>query len=86
MAEMYVLELNNKSYYVGSTHNLKSRLIEHANGKVNATKHKLPFTLKYFEEFTTRGEAQSREYQIKNWKSRKAIEKLFSNKVSSSNG
>ncbi len=33
----------------------------------------------YIEKFETRSEAQTREYQIKKWKSRKAIERLIIN-------
>jgi len=78
MAKVYILQLSDGSYYIGSTENLERRLIEHNKGKNKSTKNKRPFILKYSEDFPTRGEAQSREYQIKGWKSRKAIERLFS--------
>jgi len=77
MAEMYILQLRNNSYYVGSTNNIQSRIVEHQQGKVRSTKNNLPFILKYTENFKTRGEAQSREYQVKKWKSRKAVERLI---------
>jgi len=77
MCHIYILQLNDKSYYIGSTSNLENRINEHRNKKVKSTKNKLPFELKYAEQYNSRGEAQSREYQIKNWKSRKAIERLI---------
>ena len=79
MAEVYILKMRDGSYYVGSTDELKSRLVRHQSGRVTSTKKKLPFTLEYIEIFETKGEAQSREYQIKKWKSRKAIERLIKN-------
>ncbi len=77
MASLYILKLKNNSYYVGSTGNLTQRLKSHLNGDVKSTKHKLPFILMYTESYDTKSEAQKREYQIKRWKKRLAIEKLF---------
>ena len=65
------------SYYIGSTNNLKQRLEYHQKGRVRSTKNKLPFSLCFSKEFRTRSEAQSFEYKIKKWKSRKAIERLI---------
>ena len=74
---MYILKLKNNSYYIGSTGNLERRLENHSNGEVKSTKNKLPCQLIYSENYKTRGEAQSREYKIKKWKKRSAIEKLL---------
>lgn len=80
MCNTYILKLRDGSYYVGSTGDLKQRLEYHRNKKVKSTKDKLPFELIYIESYESRSEAQTREYQIKKWKSRKAIERLI-NKV-----
>lgn len=80
MFHLYILKLNDKSYYVGSTSDLKDRMKRHSDGEVSSTKYNLPFELKYTEEYNNRSEAQSREYQIKKWKSRKAIERLMNKK------
>lgn len=80
MFKMYILELIDGSYYVGSTEDLDERLDKHTKGRVKSTKNKLPLKLVYEESFTSRSDAQSREYQIKKWKSRRAIERLFKNK------
>lgn len=77
MYHLYILKLMTGSYYVGSTGNLESRLKAHMSGKVFYTKSRLPAELVYTEKYLTRSEAQTREYQIKSWKKRKAIEKLF---------
>ena len=77
MYNLYILRLRDGSYYVGSTKDLKSRLVYHQAKKVKSTKNKLPFVLLYTEDYISRSEAQTREYQIKKWKSREAIERLF---------
>ncbi len=81
---LYILKLVDNSYYIGSTNDLKKRLNYHEKGRVRSTKGKLPFELIYTEEYDNRSEAQSREYQIKKWKSRKAIERLINKALSSS--
>ena len=80
MYHTYILKLNDGSYYVGSTSRLEDRLKNHDDRKVKSTKNNLPFELIYNEKHKTRCEAQSREYQIKKWKSRKAIERLINTK------
>ena len=77
MAFTYILKLHSGKYYVGSTDDLERRLKEHRNGKVRTTKVGLPVELVYSEEFSTRGEAQKKEYRIKNWKNKKLIESLI---------
>lgn len=73
----YILKLNNKAYYVGSTNNLTQRLEYHRKGRVYSTKNKLPFVLSFSKKFNTRGEAQSLEYKVKKCKSSRAIERLI---------
>ena len=64
-------------YYIGLTADLQQRLIKHlANhkgftGKVN------DWVIVYQETFDSNTEAYKRERVIKNWKSRKMIEKLI---------
>lgn len=77
MYYLYILKLVDNSYYIGSTNDLEQRLKYHQKGKVRSTKNILPAGLIYFEKYKTRSEAQKREYQIKGWKSRKAIERLI---------
>lgn len=74
----YILKsLKNGSYYVGSTRDINARIIRHMKGLVRSTRNIRPVQLVYTEEFATYKEALYREKQIKGWKSRFAIEKLF---------
>lgn len=86
MAYTYILKTAKGSYYVGSTENIKERLVMHNLGKVKSTKDKLPIELVFQEYHTTRAEAQRKEYKIKSWKSRKMIEILINTMVPSSIG
>ena len=74
----YILKsINSGKYYIGSTENFQKRLIIHNLGRVKSTKHDKPWILVKLENFQSLREARKRELQIKNWKSREAIEKLF---------
>ena len=77
MATTYILECIDDSYYVGSTTDIQNRLKEHHGGRCKYTKSRLPVKLAYSESYSTLSEAKTREYQIKKWKSRKAIVKLI---------
>ena len=77
MAYVYILKTANNNYYVGSTQDIDVRLKQHQQGKVKSTKSKLPIKLVFKEYYETKSEAQKKEYKIKNWKSKKMIEKLI---------
>lgn len=47
----YILLLNNESYYVGHTSNLKQRLSDHVRGKVNTTSKAKNVKLVYYCAF-----------------------------------
>mgnify|MGYP000939339760 FL=1 len=64
-------------YYVGHCEDVYVRLNRHNNKGVPSTKAYVPWELLYTEVFTTRGEASSREKEIKQKKSRKYIEFLL---------
>lgn len=72
MKKSYIYIITNKyrtTFYIGVTANLKSRIIEHANGKGSAFTKKYSITdLIYYEEFLDINQAISREKQLKNWK------------------
>ncbi|OGK64390.1 hypothetical protein A2313_00705 [Candidatus Roizmanbacteria bacterium RIFOXYB2_FULL_41_10] len=74
----YVLiSLKNSSYYIGCTNNLKRRVSEHNAGLSKYTRIYSPWLLKYSEEYNTLKEARKREKEIKSWKKRAKIERLF---------
>lgn len=63
---LYILECNDKSLYTGITNDLDKRLSTHLNGKGSKyVRSRLPFELKYTEEFETKSEALKREIEIK---------------------
>jgi putative endonuclease len=75
---VYILQsIKDKTYYVGSTQDLDSRLERHNQGRVNYTKPKRPWKLIYSEEHPDRTSAAKREYEIKRHKSREFIEELI---------
>lgn len=51
--------------YTGYTKNLKLRLQEHFSGRVESTKHRLPFELVYFEGCLNQQDATHREKYLK---------------------
>ena len=62
----YILKCKDGTYYTGWTNNLNKRLKDHNDGKgAKYTKARLPVSLIYYEEFQTKEEAMSREYEIK---------------------
>jgi putative endonuclease len=73
-------------YYIGHTNNIQRRLLEHNDILANRSKFcgkNGPWQLVYYEsDFPARGDAASRERQIKTWKSRKKIESLINSNCS----
>jgi putative endonuclease len=75
---VYILYSKNiDRYYIGSTSNLEERLRKHNSKHRGFTGKASDWEVVYLEDFDTIHEAQSREKQIKSWKSRKEIEKLI---------
>lgn len=66
MYYVYYLENRNKNYhYIGITHDLKNRLIEHNRGKVESTKPHTPLFLLYYEAYQDKRDAYRREHNLK---------------------
>ena len=63
-------------FYVGSTSNIEIRLKKHLSNHKGFTSRAKDWKVTYMEEFESKVEAQKREKQIKNWKSRKMIRAL----------
>ena len=66
-------------YYIGSTANIRDRLLKHNRSKTGFTSTGKPWILMYHEAFGSRTEAMKRESQLKKWKNRDRIEALISN-------
>ena len=66
MYYVYVLQSSlDKELYVGSTNNLRRRLLEHNNGRVFSTSFRKPFTLIYYEAYKAEDDARIREKMLK---------------------
>jgi len=66
MFYLYVLKSNkDNNLYIGSTNDLRRRLLEHNNGKVFSTKSRRPFELRYYEAYFNKDEARKREASLK---------------------
>ena len=64
----YILKCSDGSYYTGQTDDLDRRLAEHQTGLIpEYTKGRRPVHLAWCQQFSTRGEAKSAEFQIKPW-------------------
>ena len=64
----YVYVLNSNKYnelYIGSTNDLKGRIIEHNRGKVKSTHLKKPYKLIYYEAYKAESDARRRESMLK---------------------
>jgi len=64
----YVYLLKSKRHnwhYIGSTKDLRKRLVEHNAGKVRSTNFYKPFALFYYEAYPTYSLARKREIELK---------------------
>jgi predicted GIY-YIG superfamily endonuclease len=65
---VYFARCADKSLYIGSCTNLKSREDKHNKGEgAEYTKKRRPVKIVYFEEYNTLIKARRRELQIKRW-------------------
>jgi len=66
MFYVYVLKsAKDKKLYMGSTNDLKRRLLEHNTGKVASTKGRAPFHVRYYEAYESEDDARAREASLK---------------------
>lgn len=66
MYYLYVLKsLYDNKLYIGSTNDLRRRLKEHNDKKVQSTKGRVPFELRYYEAYDNEEEARLRESRLK---------------------
>lgn len=73
----YIVRCKDNSFYIGWTNNLEKRIKAHNEGKgAKYTKPRRPVKLVYYEIFSTKQEAMSREYHLKKL-SHKEKEKLI---------
>ena len=66
MFTMYILKsFKDGKLYIGSTSNLRRRLVEHNSGLALATKGRRPLKLVYAEAYISEEEARHREHSLK---------------------
>ena len=65
MYYVYILQLKDKTYYHGSSDNLKQRVKDHKHGLVESTKNLRPFKLVYYAAFDTKVLALNFEKYLK---------------------
>lgn len=73
-----IFSASTNKYYIGSTSDIKNRLLKHNQGGNVSTKNGKPWQLKYSATFEKKEKALIREKEIKNEKSKKYIEWLIS--------
>lgn len=64
----YVYVLKSEKYdelYIGSTNDLRRRIIEHNKGEVRSTHIKKPYKLVYYEAYGAESDARRREKMLK---------------------
>ena len=74
---VYFLKLRNNHIYVGSTNNLRRRLLSHQNGEVKSTKLIQPFNLKCYIAVETEKVARSLETFFKSGSGKAVAFKRF---------
>lgn len=79
--ELYILELSNNQFYVGSTPDLNRRFTEHLNGKVISTKGKLPAKIVFQREFDTLKQARQVEFKLKAFKNKDIIKHIIKDQL-----
>lgn len=66
MHYLYILKSKKDNLlYIGSTNDLRRRLLEHNSGKVQSTMSRRPFELRYYEAFSCESDARGRETSLK---------------------
>jgi len=71
---VYVLQsVKSGRLYIGYTHNIERRLIEHNSGQTASTRNKGPWELLIAEQVSTKEEAMILERKLKSWKSKRRV-------------
>jgi predicted GIY-YIG superfamily endonuclease len=73
---VYILRsIIDKNLYVGSTNNIRRRLIEHNSGKVDSTKSRMPFNLEAYIAVKDQAKAIELEQYFKTGSGRALLQK-----------
>ncbi|MFH1749505.1 MAG: GIY-YIG nuclease family protein [bacterium] len=72
-----LLSLKDKKFYIGTTNNIKRRLLEHKRGKNISTSKRLPLRLIYFEAHLSKEDAKRRERYFKTTKGKTTLKTVL---------
>jgi len=87
MNYVYILKSQRDAkLYIGCTKDLEKRLEEHNLGKVGSTKNRRPFTLIFYEAFSNKADAFSREQWFKTGFGYNHIRKMLTKTLESFEG
>ena len=76
----YILQsMKDHQQYTGYSSDLRKRIEEHTQGKVFATKSRLPFQLIYYEACLNEADAKQREHYLKTTAGRRFLAKRLKN-------
>ncbi|MFA5271940.1 MAG: GIY-YIG nuclease family protein [Candidatus Omnitrophota bacterium] len=76
---VYIVECKDGKLYTGITNNLKNRIKQHNCGHgCRFTKYRIPVKLLHSENCDAKGEALSREAEIKGWTREDKLKLVFS--------
>ena len=70
---VYVLQNKRKHWYIGSTKNLRKRILQHNTGKSKSTKSGVPWKVIYCEISINQQDARARERYLKSGMGRKYL-------------
>ena len=77
MYYVYFLLLSNKDIYKGSTDDLKRRIKEHQEGKVQSTKNYRPLVFFGYEAYLKKSDAQRRKKFLKTTEGRRLLKQQY---------
>lgn len=72
-----LLSLKDDKFYIGSTSDLRKRLLNHKNGLVEATKNRLPVELIFYEAYIDKYDAIRREDYLKTTKGKRTLRNML---------
>ena len=70
---VYVLQNRRRHWYIGSTKDLRKRILKHNSGKNKSTKHGVPWKLIYCEISINQQDARARERYFKSGMGRRYL-------------
>ncbi|MBP6989530.1 GIY-YIG nuclease family protein [Candidatus Shapirobacteria bacterium] len=76
-AWIYILELNNGKFYVGSTSNIEQRFYDHSHGNSPYTRKFLPVKIVFQKEVPNMSLASTIEKKLKRYKNKNILIKII---------